>query len=153
LKHKFFYFLSKKQEEALQKWLLSKKDNRDVGSWVIDFIKQCIFNGYDNKKMFIESKKIKESDIDRMKVVSNPKFKIVGASKKVIIFSTNAMMNAFDDLFKLDNALNKNDKKKLHPSKEAYFHLLLSAEIEKYESEQFKMSIENEAKKAKSLSK
>jgi len=153
LKQKFFYFLSKKQEESLQKWLLSKKDNRDVGSWVIDFIKQCIFNGYDNKKMFIQSKKITESDIERIKVISDPKFKVSGANKKIIVFSTSVIIDAFGELFKLDNALNKKDKKKLHPSKEAYFHLLLSAEIEKYESEQFKMSIENEAKKAKSLSK
>lgn len=143
---KLVIWLTAKQEASItEHFILNKIKDDSVMGFILDLVKTFAFNGIENKPELIKQGIITEKDIEKQTFQSDPKFMVKGSSKKIIEFvGGHAIREALTDLYKTENALNKKQKRKLHPSLEAYLYMLINDEILKIEKKSKKKSIESE---------
>lgn len=148
-KNKVIVLIHPEKEAELRVSFERTKKDYDLGSWLIDFLKICIINGRENKEKFIKVGTITKKAFDKEKFITDPKFSIRDTRKVIIGLSGSLFYEGLKNVFRLDNTLNRKEKRSIHPCLEAYVYMLVDNQIKVISDQNYLLNLEQEIEKTK----
>ena len=143
-KNKVIILIDKDNLEAFKIFQKGSKKKISLGDWLLDNLKQDIINGRHNKQNLGSKCLITKVQFEKEKFISDPKFTWTNTTKKIVVFSGSSAFSGLQDLFRLENALNRKLKLKPHPCLEAYLYLWVNTLLGQMVEKNFEASVKME---------